>query len=392
MPQPFAQRVADIGTSIFTTMTALSVQHNAINLGQGFPDFAAPALVKQSAVDAILADHNQYAPSPGALVLREAVAAAYAETYGLAFDPQSEVTITSGATEALFAVMQALLDPGDEVIMFDPAYDGYAPDIRMAGGVPRPVALTPPTSVADPQWHFDASALRAAVGPRTRAIIINTPHNPTGKVYTQAELQQIAQLCCDHDLIAIADEVYDRLVFEGVHQPIAALPGMRERTITINSTGKTFSATGWKIGYTLAPPPLTDAIRRAHQFITFAVPHPLQIGMAAAVQDARTSDYYGQLLGDYRERRTWLLEGLEGAGLEPWAPEGAYFVLTPLPPGWDDDLAFCHHLVRSVGVAAIPVSGFYTAPPVAHFVRFCFAKTPATLQAAALRLAKLRNM
>lgn len=395
MERYMARRVRGMGASIFTEMSALAVEHNAINLSQGFPDFAGPLMVKQAAIDAILADHNQYAPAPGLMQLRRAVADTY-HGYGLASEPEY-VTITSGATEALFAACMALIDPGDEVIIFEPAYDAYVPDVRMAGGVPRFVRLHPPQALIEHQptldaaatmWTFDANELRATFGPKTKAIIINTPHNPTGKVFTRDELQLIADLCVEHDVIAITDEVYDRLVFEAKHIALATLPGMWERTVTINSTGKTFSLTGWKIGFIIAPPHLTEAVRRTHQFITFATATPFQHAMAHALEDAHTSTYYEDLLHFYRERRDFLVEALRDLGFGAVAPDGSYFVMTNIEPwGFDDDVAFCRYLTTQVGVAAIPPSVFYddpqTAPPLA---RFCFAKNMTTLQAAVERL------
>lgn len=380
-----AQRAKGFGTSIFTEMTALAIEHGAINLSQGFPDFPGPEHVKQAAVAAIAADHNQYAPAPGLPALREAIAATYNAAYGLRASPE-HVTVTAGATEALFVTMMALVDPGDEVVVWEPAYDAYVPDIMLAGGVPRYVRLQPPG--ASGTWSFDRDELRAAFGYRTRAIVINTPHNPTGKVFSRDELEFIADLCREHDCIAIADEVYDRMVFAGRHVPIATLPGMWERSVTINSTGKTFGMTGWKIGYTIAPPPLTDAIRRIHQWTVFAVATPFQHAMAAALGDALVSDFYPQLLETYALRRERLVGMLGDAGLQVAPPEGTYFVMAgihALP--FANDIEFCRYLTTEVGVAAIPPSVFYadpqTAPPMA---RFCFAKGLDTLSAAAERL------
>ncbi len=405
MKQHMAQRVRGFGTSIFTEMSALAIEHQAINLSQGFPDFAGPTHVKRAAVEAIMADHNQYPPSMGIMALRQGIAATY-QGYGLTVDP-ADVTITSGATEALCATMLALVDHGDEVILFEPAYDAYAPDVIMAGGKPRYVRLHPPRVLALPgsdgnlelevnatHWSFDPDELRAAFGPKTRAVVVNTPHNPTGKVFTLDELSLIAQLCIEHDVLAITDEVYDRIVFEGSHLPLATLPGMWERTITINSTGKTFSLTGWKVGYAIAPPVLTDAIRRAHQFITFTTATPFQHALAHALNDALSGRYYGELLDFYRERRDLLTQTLADVGFGIVAPAGTYFVLVDIRPwGFDDDIAFCRYLMTEVGVAAIPPSVFYarpdTAPPMA---RFCFAKEIATLQAAAERLQQAKQM
>ena len=407
-----AERVQNMGASIFTEMSALAVQHHAINLSQGFPDFAGPTLIKQAAIDAIEADHNQYAPSMGIAPLRQAVADTY-RTYGLDAAPE-HVTITSGATEALFATTMALVDPGDEVILFEPAYDGYAPDVRMAGGTPRWVRLYPPQALtpgpfptcAGPwpawgrgesseakrgegqDWWFDPDELRAAFGPKTKAIVINTPHNPTGKVFSRNELGLIAALCQEHDVIAISDEVYDRLVFAGEHVPIATLPDMWERTVTINSGGKTFSLTGWKIGYVVAPPHLTDAVRAAHQFITFATATPFQHAMAHALQDALGGTYYHDLQQFYRERRDYLVQALGELGFAVVAPAGSYFVIADISAwGFANDVEFCRYLTTQVGVAAIPPSVFYDEPSTAPLhARFCFAKHMHTLEAAVERL------
>ncbi len=394
MLQTMAGRIKGFGTSIFSEMSALALEHNAINLSQGFPDFASPELVKRAAIDAIRADHNQYAPSPGLASLRRAVAATYARDYGLEADPLREVTITSGATEALFATIMATVDPGDEVIVFEPAYDAYVPDIIMAGGTPRFVRLRPPVdgndrALAGPvTLTFNVAELRSAFNSRTRAIMVNTPHNPTGKVFSADELQYIAALCREHDVLAITDEVYDRLVFQGQHLPIATLPGMWERTVTINSTGKTFSATGWKIGYAIAAAPLTEAIRRAHQFVTFATSTPFQEAMAVALDDAPRSGYYSALLDFYAERRALLVDILQEADMIVTPPEGTYFVMADVRPwGFADDVSFCRHLMVELGVAAIPPSAFYADPASAPLMaRFCFAKELATLHAAADRL------
>lgn len=387
MQHYMADRVRSFGTSIFTEMTALATTHQAINLAQGFPDFAGPAHVKQAAQAAIAADHNQYAPSPGLPTLRQAVAETYRRSYGLPVDP-ANVTITAGATEALFVTMMALLNPGDEVIIFEPAYDSYTPDALLAGGMPRYVRLEPGSTAANGEWVFDPAALRAAFNERTRAIVVNTPHNPTGKVFDRSELEQIAQLCIEHDVVAIADEVYDRMVYSGTHIPIATLPGMAERTVTINSTGKTFSMTGWKIGYTIATPMLTDAIRRVHQFTTFAIATPFQHAMAAALTQALDSDYYQQLLALYRTRRDMLVEMLCAADLAVVPPAGTYFVMADIRTwGFSTDVEFCRFLTTEVGVAAIPPSAFYVEPATAPLMaRFCFAKELRTLQAAADRI------
>ena len=394
MLETMAGRVRGFGTSIFSEMSALALDHGAINLSQGFPDFAAPAFVKHAAIDAIREDYNQYAPAPGLPEFRRAIAATYLRDYGLEADPLTEVTVTSGATEALFSTLMALIDPGDEVIVFEPAYDAYVPDIIMAGGIPRFVTLHPPsittaTGQSDAlRWTFDGDQLRAAFTKRTRAIVINTPHNPTGKVFTAGELSLIAELCCTHGVIAITDEVYDRLVFEGAHIPIATLPGMWERTVTINSTGKTFSTTGWKIGYAIAAAPLTDVVRRAHQWATFATSTPFQKAMAAALDHALQAGFYQELHAFYAERRARLIDILQSAGMSVVPPEGTFFAMADVRSwGFPDDVSFCRHLTVEVGVAAIPPSVFYAEPNSAPLMaRFCFAKQLSTLDAAAERL------
>jgi N-succinyldiaminopimelate aminotransferase len=383
-----ARRLNGFGTSIFTEMTRLAVQHRAINLGQGFPDFPAPEFIKQAAARAITGDHNQYAPAPGVLRLRRAIAEHFQRRHGQAVDPDNEVTIAGGATEILFDTILAFLDPGDEAIVFEPFYDAYVPDIQMAGGTARVVTLRPP------DWSFDPDELRAAFGPRTRMIILNTPHNPTGKVFTAAELDLIAGLCREHDVIAVCDEVYSELVFTGArHVPLATRPGMWERTVTVDSIGKTFSVTGWKIGWAIAAPPLTAAIRGVHQFVTFSNATPFQEAAADAITEAVATGYFDQLRADYTARRTLLTGILHGCGLQTLPIQGAYFLLADISAlPFPDDTAFCRYLISEVGVAAIPPSAFYadpgTAPPLA---RFCFAKRDETMRAAAERLAAMKR-
>lgn len=411
MSQPrAAERVRRFGTSIFAEISALAVQCGAVNLGQGFPDFAGPTWIKEAAAAAIAADLNQYAPYQGLPRLREAVAATWQAHGWGSPDPATEITITSGATEAIFGAIQALVNPGDEVIVFEPFYDAYVPDITMAGGVPRFVRLHPPVksevgsqkseatepqpSALSPQpssWWFDPADLVAAFTPRTRLLLLNTPHNPTGKVFSSAELELIAGHCIAHDVIVIADEVYDQLVFAGArHTPIATLPGMWERVLTVNSTGKTFSLTGWKIGYAVGPAELNAALRAAHQWVTFATATPLQAAAAVALETALTNGYYPQFRAEYAERYDLLRAILEGAGLPTLATEGSYFIMADISgTGFSSDADFCRWLTREVGVAAIPPSAFYAGTDTLPLLaRFCFAKKPETLRAAAAKLAQ----
>jgi aspartate/methionine/tyrosine aminotransferase len=381
-----AARIQGFGTSIFTEMTRLAIKHQAVNLGQGFPDFAGPDFVKEAAAAAIFADHNQYAPSHGVPRLRNAIAATWGATYGREIDPDSEVTVTTGATEGMLAALLALVDPGDEVILFEPFYDAYVGDIAYAGGVPRYITLQPP------DWSFDPDALAAAFNEKTKVIILNTPHNPTGKVFSRDDLAHIAALCQQHDVIAITDEVYDRIIFDSaVHVPLATLPGMWERTLTLNSTGKTFSMTGWKIGYAIGPAHLNAALRTVHQFSVFATATPFQEAMATAFQEAEARGYYAQLKRDYTARRDAMRAMLEGAGLPTLAAGGTFFLLADVGGfGKADDVAACFHLIETAGVVGIPPSVFYAdASRAALLIRFCFAKKPETLAAAAARFAAL---
>ena len=376
-------RLRGFGTSIFSEMTLLARRHDAVNLGQGFPNFDGPDFLKEAAIRAIRGGHNQYCRMTGEPALNQAVAAHQQRFYGLSFDPDDEVTVMNGATEALFATFQALCEAGDEVIFFEPFYDSYPACVAMAGGVARLVTLR------SPDFSYDPRELERAISPRTRAILLNTPHNPTGKVFSREELEHIAALCRRHDLLAIADEVYEHLVFDGEHVPIAGLPGMRERTITISSTGKTFSMTGWKIGYACAPPALSTALRTAHQFITFCNSAPLQPAMAEAL--GAEDDFFARLLKAYRARRDRLCQGLQDAGFGVRAPAGTYFVLADIRPlGYDDDVEFCRMLPEKVGVAAIPPTAFYVDKAAGrHLVRFAFCKTLDVLDEAIRRLREL---
>lgn len=383
-----AAQVQGFGTSIFSEMSRLANEHQAVNLGQGFPDFDGPDFFKQAAKDAIDAGLNQYAISHGALRLRQAVAATWEHDYGRAVDPETEVSVTSGATEALFDAIHAFVGPGDEAIVFEPYYDSYLPSTLLAGGKLRPVTLRAP------DWSFDPDELAAAFGPRTKLMLLNTPHNPTGKVFTQSELEQIAALCQEWDVVAVTDEVYDRIIFDdAVHLPLAEVPGMWDRTITINSTGKSFSMTGWKIGYLIAPEPLSLALRTVHQFVTFATSTPMQHASAVALELSLENDYYAELKREYTVRRELLRAALEESGLPVLPIQGGYFLNADVSGlGFEDDVAFCRWLTSEIGVAAVPPSAFYLDPARAPMLaRFCFAKRDETLAAAAGRLALLRD-
>ena len=369
--------------SVIREMTRLCRQHGAVNLAQGFPDFDGPEFVKEAAIAAIRAGHGQYARMSGAPELHRALSAKYRRDWNLDYAADTEITVTSGATEAIFASIQGLCDPGDEVVVFEPYYDSYKASVRMAGAVPRIVTLR------TPDWAFDPEEVRRAFGPKTRALLLNSPHNPTGKVFSRDELELLGALCREHEAICVTDEVYEHLVYDGTHVPMAALPGMRERTITISSFGKTFSLTGWKVGWAAAPPELTAAVRAAHQFITFATATPLQHGAAAAL--AAGPAYYEALLADYRGRRDYVVRELARIGFAVSPPAGTYFACAGFRAfGFDDDRAFVRHLIENVGVAAIPPSVFYDHPEHGRsYVRFAFCKKRETLEQAVERLEKL---
>lgn len=384
MRPALSRRLAGFGTTIFTEMTRLAQEHGAINLAQGFPDFDGPDAVKRAGIAAIEAGHGQYARMAGIPPLSAAIAAKYRLHYGMEVDPEREVTVTSGCTEAIFASINAICDVGDEVIVFQPFYDSYRASIFMAGAIPRVVTLR------YPDFSFDPAELRAAFGPRTRAVLLNTPHNPTGRVFRHDELALVAELCIAHDAICLADEVYEHLVFEGAHTPIATLPGMAERTITLSSLGKTWSLTGWKVGWAVAPPSLSAAVRTAHQFITFATATPLQWGAVAALQSE--PEFYVGLRAEYRERRDFLCDALDRLGFAVSVPAGTYFVcagIERLGSLGSDDVSFCRELTRR-GVAAIPPSVFYEDPALGRsYVRFAFCKKMSTLRAAVERLERV---
>jgi aminotransferase len=370
--------------SVIREMSRLATAAGAVNLGQGFPDFACPPELKEAAVEALHADLNQYAITWGAKPLRDAIAAKTSRAYpGWDVDPETEITVTCGATEGMIAAFLAILDPGDEVIVFEPFYENYGPDAILTGATPRYVTLH------EPDWSFDPAELRAAISPRTRGLVLNSPHNPTGKVFSRDELATIAELCIEHDLVAFTDEIYEHIVYDGEHVPLATLPGMRERTVAVNSTSKTYSVTGWRVGWVIAPRDLTGAIRKTHDFLTVGAAAPLQ--HAAAVALAMTDAYYTALAAGYRQRRDALLPSLEAAGFRVYAPSGAYYVMTDIAALTDeDDVTFARRLVVDPGVAAVPGSSFYSRPELGRTkLRFAFPKRLETLAAAAERLSRI---
>ena len=372
------------GESVIRGMTRLCREYDGVNLSQGFPDFPAPELIKEAACKAVMADVNQYAITWGAASLRTAIVKKMRAFYGMEIDSETEITVTCGATEAMISALLAVVDPGDEVIIFAPFYENYGPDAIICGAVPRYVQLKVP------DWNFERAELEAAFTEKTRAIIINTPHNPTGKVFSQAELEVIAELCCRYDVLAITDEIYEHILYDGAqHLPLATLPGMAERTITINGISKTYSVTGWRIGYCLAAPEITAGIRKIHDFLTVGAPAPLQ--EAAAVMMGCDDDYYLNLANFYREKRDFLLEVLTAVGFRCHIPQGAYYIMADFRALSElGDLDFAHYLIKEKGVASVPGSSFLPpGEPDSGQVRFCFCKTDATLQAAAQRLRAL---
>ena len=379
-----SRRIENFTESVIREMTRRAIQADAVNLAQGFPDFPAPEALKRAAAEAIAADHNQYSITWGVKPFRDAIAAKYRREYNLDFDPEREVTVCCGATEGMIATLLAVLNPGDEVVLFEPFYENYNPDTQLCGATTRYVTLHAP------DWRFDPEELRRAFTPRTKAIILNTPNNPTGKVFTREELTFIASLCQEFDALAITDEIYEHILFDGaVHVPIISLPGMRERSILVNSLSKTYSVTGWRVGWVLAPPDLTDSIRKVHDFLTVGAATPLQHAGIHALQMG--AEYYRQLTDHYAARRNHLVTSLQSAGFRCFIPQGAYYVMADISEfGFPDDGAFVSYLLEKAKVAAVPGSSFYAHPHGGkRQIRFCFCKKYETLESVQSRLKQL---
>ena len=379
-----SEKASRFTESVIREMTRLATLHSAVNLSQGFPDFPAPDAVKEAARTAVASDVNQYAITWGAKSLRDAISRKFEALYGVGVDPEREVTVTCGSTEAMIASLLAILNPGDEVVVFEPFYENYGPDAILSGAKPKFVKLRPP------DWSYDPKELAAAFSQKTRAVILNTPNNPTGKVFSREELEDVARLCQKFDCLAVTDEIYEHLVYDGAsHIPMASLPGMRERTITINGMSKTYSVTGWRVGWAIAPPHLAGAIRKVHDFLTVGAPAPLQEAGALAL--ALPPSYYTELAAAYDRRRGRLVSILEKAGFRVHTPSGAYYIMTDIDLlGWDDDVAFAQHLVKDIGVAVVPGSSFFNDPQDGRkHVRFAFCKKEETLAEAERRLRKL---
>jgi len=386
-----SRKASQFTESVIREMTRLSQMYGGVNLSQGFPDFPAPAAIKDAACAAINADVNQYAVTWGARPLREAIAREFTRRYGVEVVADEQVTVCCGSTEAMMSTMMAIIDPGDEVVIFEPFYENYGPDAILSGATPRYVTLhAPPSSNPAAGWRFDADELAAAFNDKTKAIIINTPNNPTGKVFTRDELETIAALCRKWDAIAIADEIYEHIIYDGhEHVPIATIPGMSDRTVTINGLSKTYSVTGWRVGWTISPSSLTGAIRKVHDFLTVGAPAPLQEAGAAAL--SLPDSYYAELADRYRRLRDRLLDVLERHHFTVYKPSGAYYIMTDIAAfGFRDDVEFARHLVKDVGVAAVPGSSFYSQPSSGRTkLRFCFCKRDETIEEADRRMTKL---
>jgi aspartate/methionine/tyrosine aminotransferase len=379
-----SRRTSQFTESVIREMTRLAVEHDAVNLAQGFPDFGAPAEIKRAAQEAIAADCNQYAITWGAKPFRDAIAAKYRKWYGMNYDPEREITVCCGATEGMIATLLAVTNPGDEVIIFEPYYENYGPDALLCDAQLKFVQLRAP------DWTFDPDELRRAFSAKTKAIILNSPNNPTGKVFTRAELELIAGLCQEFDALAITDEIYEHILYDGAsHSPIATLPGMRERTVLVNSMSKTYSVTGWRVGFVLAAADLTDSIRKVHDFLTVGAAAPLQ--QAGVVALNLPDSYYEKLSLEYQKRRDLLLERLGQAGFRCFRPSGAYYIMTDISGfGFADDVSFVRHLIEKAGVAAVPGSSFFSNSNAgATLIRFCFCKKYETLEEAGSRLRRI---
>ncbi|MBC8016311.1 MAG: aminotransferase class I/II-fold pyridoxal phosphate-dependent enzyme [Sporomusaceae bacterium] len=381
-----SEKASQFNESVIREMSRIATAHNAINLAQGFPDFPASDEIKQAAVHAILNDHNQYAITWGTKSLRDAIALKNKRDYGIELDPERQITVCCGSTEGMVATLLATVNPGDEVIIFQPFYENYGPDAILCGATPKYVQLHPP------EFNFNAEELAAAFSERTRAIIINTPNNPTGKVFNRQELDLIASLCIKYDVLAITDEIYEHIIYDDAkHIPLATLPGMAERTITINSISKTYSVTGWRIGYVIASPEITQSIRKTHDFLTVGAAAPLQVAAAHALGFA--DQYYQKLVSFYTARRDFMLTELAAIGFTCARPSGAYYIMADITSfGWNNDVDFARYLAEKVGVAVVPGSSFYkeNASDRHRFIRFCFCKEFSTLEAAIEKLQKLK--
>jgi aminotransferase len=387
-----SRKAAQFSESVIREMTRQAMRHGAVNLAQGFPDFSAPEEIKRAAQQAIDADVNQYAITWGAKDLREAIVRHARQYQGMVIDPETEITVCCGSTEAMIASLLAIVDAGDEVVIFEPYYENYGPDVILSDATPRFVKLRPPDSDGG-EWTFDEQELRAAFNAKTKAVIVNTPNNPTGKVFTRAELEFIRDLCVEFDALAITDEIYEHILYDGVHHiSIATVDGMRDRTITINGMSKTFSVTGWRVGWAIAPPALTSAIRKVHDFLTVGAAAPLQA--AGAVALSLPESYFRGLSEAYRKRRDLLVPVLREAGFKAYVPQGAYYVMTDVSAfGYENDLAFAKHLVADVGVATVPGSSFYKDPKDgSQQVRFAFCKKDETLLEAGRRLRNIKEL
>jgi aspartate/methionine/tyrosine aminotransferase len=376
-----SDRAMKFTESVIREMTRICMKHQGVNLAQGFPDFPAPAEIKEAAIKAIRSDLNQYAITWGTPSLRQAIADKFAWYNGVPIDPQREITVCCGSTEAMISSLMAIVNPGEEVILFEPFYENYGPDTILCGATPRFITLR------EPDWHFDDKELTQAFNNKTKAIIINTPNNPTGKVFSREELQFIADLCMKWGVIAVTDEIYEHILYGGMkHISIASLPGMRDQTITINSISKTYSLTGWRVGWAIASASLTASIRKVHDFLTVGAPHPLQEAAAVALKMDRS--YYKILSKEYQERRDFLAQSLDESGFKVYLPHGAYYIMTDVGHfGFPDDMTFALYLVEKIGIATVPGSSFYSHLSLgSKKIRFCFPKKMETLQQAAEKL------